>query len=306
MAKPDFKVDGRVNLMLRSQDQYRDTKLAKEAVVQIESKRRAGVKAAVDVRGSDDSRGFELREVFLDYKNDEDHRLVVGRAKKRFGLQWDHNLEEVLALTRGLVYRKLTTLGFTGRDATLSYQIGDQDEPGLSHQLSLHSSEGLNASLLYRYTRRYDGDALFASYTLLQIETINSDRWAGGAQSFAYTDTFGDLRAEAELYVGVDAFESQYRSSVARASVPKVWFSGATLGASYGQWDLQPFLQLSALAEDLSELSRSSVELAFGARYYFQPRFYAGFEARLVESRRLSITALDTASQALIALRYFF
>lgn len=322
-AKSEFKVGGRVIVEFRSQPGFRNSSYPKDVVVQAESRRHGGVKAGAELRASDDSRGVELREVYLDYRpkfeveSDDgvgeggesrtekaSWKLIAGRIKKRFGLEWDASLEEVLPLARSLVHRKLSSLGYTGRDTAIAFQAGDNDEPGPTHHLSFHTSEGLNGALLYRFLLKRGERSVWGSYSLFQVEYIDRQKIAAGAQAFTYTTLLGDWSIEAQLAAGVDAFESEYQRLAGKGRT--VFFSGAQVGVEWQGWKLRPFAMASAVLDDLARLGRSSQELAGGLRFYFQPRFYAGIEGRWVGSKDGTVTAFDRQSLAMFALRYFF
>jgi hypothetical protein len=310
-GKSDLKFDGRVNLEVRSRAGYRGVDLPKEAVLEAETRRHSGAKAGVDIRVSEKTQGVDLREVFIDYESGDDSwKLIAGRGKKRFGLEWDYNLEDVIPLTRGIVYRKLAALGYVGRDTMIAFQAGgvgnpkNEDEIGANHHVAIHTSEQANGALLYRYMLRRSERSLLAAYTLLHVEGISGSKVPAGAQSVAYSGKWGDFRFEGQGVLGADAFATEYERLA--GSGRTVFFSGAYAYLEWQPWKLRPFVTSAAVLDDLARLGQSQIELAGGARYYFARRFYLGIEGRWVRSKNGVITAYDRESLWLFALRYFF
>lgn len=294
-----FRLDGRLNLELGVADDFDKANLDKEAVFEVETRRKEGLRAVSDARISTESRGFELRELYLDYKSEGGTRWVGGQAKKRFGLSWDYSLEEVLTLTRGAVYDKLSTLAFTGRDSTVGFEKG-------AHALSAHTSEGINGALLYRYTRELgEGGDRFHSYTLLHLDRIDQ-RLAklAGAQSFAYASYRGEMRYEAELFAGVDAFESEFNDLLGTSR--RVYFAAASVAALWSPGKFAPFGKIGILFPDLQDAPGQTIELTAGARYHFLSNSYAGLELKLLRTRFEETVDLESGSHLLLALRYFF
>lgn len=302
-AKVDFKFGGRVNMEYRIKPGYRESDFPKDFVAQIETKRKEGFQVGVDVRATDESARLALREVYIDYKS-EPWRLIAGRNKKRFGLDWDYSLEDILPLSRPLMHRKFASLGYTGRDTMIELRAGDNDEPGANHSVSLHTSEGINGSALYRYWLNRGERQSWISYTLFQMENISGQRIPAGAQALAFRDHLGDLRFETQLSVGVDAFATEYERS--SGSGRTVFFTGAQAGAEWRGWKFRPYLMLSALFDDVTRTTRNDLELSAGARYYFLERLSLGLQGRWIRAQAEAITAYERESLVMTALRYFF
>ncbi len=292
-------------MTLRAQDRFEDVDLDKEAIIQAETDRKNGVKGVVDVRITSETDGLDLRDLFLNYKSDSDYRLTVGQAKKRFGLEWDYNLEDILTLTRTILFRRVSDLNYTGRDTLVAYQSADDKELGLNHNISLHTSEGLNAAFLYRLMHRLDEESFLASYTMVQRERISSG-WTplAGAQSFAYSGIHGHYRLEAELQAGKDQFETKYNQLVGRDR--NIYFSGLSAGLRYELTDLKPFIRATIVLHDLGRLNQRATELKLGAKYHFHKRFFIGTEGALRNSRYNNQSRLASDSYLLFTLRYFY
>ncbi len=305
-AKFDIDVGGRANLEFDTHDRFRETEFNKELVLDVETERRSGVKAVADIRMTVESRNVRLRELYLDYKNDAGNKFILGQAKKEFGLGWEFGMERRLALTRGLIYRKLGDLSYVGRDSTGAYRVGGKEPGDFTHTFSLHSSEGLNAAALYQLKRWLDEKSFWTTYTLLQTNQL-SDSWSTSwAQAVSFAAIRGAFRIEAELFFGKDYIETDYQSR--RGDPRTVYFSALSFGGAWQKHELQPYFRGAMILHDLSDLGSHSFELTLGSRYYFHPRFYLGGEVVFVRSNEQggSATGFDSTSQALFVLRYFF
>jgi hypothetical protein len=296
-----FKVDGRVSLHLESRDHFAYSDFSKEAQLDLETRRKGGFRAEMDLRVATHSSGLALREVFIDYKSESGNRFLLGQSKKRFGLEGEMELEERLTLGDSMVYRKLGSLSYVGRDSTIEYRRGDLDEQNLSHDLSLHSSEGLNGAALYRLRLKLDSTSQISSYSLLQMDAVTGWR-ISGAQGVSYAIRTDRVRIETELFFGEDYIETDFNEQLSLAQ--DVYFGALTAGFSYRAGDLEPFLRASALFNDLSDPGNPEnrgFEGVMGSRFHVLDNFQLGTELNLVRS-----STLLSRSQVVFAARYFF
>lgn len=302
----EFKAGGRVNLELAARDRLAEVDLDKELVLDVETKRQDGIEALADLRITTESGGFELREIVLDYENDSDtRRLRVGQDKKKAWFERDQSLKNLIALDRSIIYDKLAGLSYVGRDSQIAYEWSPNASGDYAQHISLHTSERLNASLLYRWIIAGSKVSRLTSYSLLQYDRIDR-RWRqlGGAQSLSYESLGSEVRFEAALITGKDNFATDLNRL--RGSRRQVFFGGADTAIQWKKHRIKPHARAAWLKHDLPDMSHRSVELTLGARIYFQEDFYLGSEARLIHSKFESQDGIDSESQILTVLRYFF
>lgn len=301
-AEPPLSVEGRLTLELQLEDRFEEVLFGKEGQFEVSTSRRGGVKAVTEIGLSSDSGGFDLREIYIDFKTENGNRLIVGQAEKTMGLGYDLNLEDRLGLSRGAAYRKLGSFGYVGRDTTISYRVGDLDDRDMSHDVSVHSSEGLNAALLYGFHWKVGEKRKLSAYSLAQFDIIDKHMTPGGAQVLSFIERRKEWRYEGELMLGHDPIETELNARV--GGQKSFFFSAATAGGAYRLGDLEPFGRAGAIFHDLSDAGRRTHELAVGTRLHLRDRFMIGTELAL--HRAAGAEDLASASHWTLAMRYFF
>lgn len=284
--KRELKVRGALNFELGAEDRYSTGSLKKEGRLEVSTRRRGGVRGVTDVEISSDSRGLQLRELYVDYKTGSGSIIQAGQAKKQFGLEWDLDLKDRLTLQRGPVYRKLAAFGYVGRDSLL--RLGME-----AHDFSLHSSEGLNVPMLYRHRGRLDEETDLLTYTLVQADSFEKCWVVSPVQALTYVRRGSVTRLEGELFAGRDPIESQFQAP------RNVYFGAMTLGAAWRRGRLEPFARATGIVHDLSSWENPTLELTLGSRLRFAEGFEAGGEGYLSRGP-------DSAQGLLLATRYFF
>lgn len=311
-SDPKFPVEleGRVDLQLKTEDRFSQVELDNEGQVEVATRRREGVRAVTEFNVSPQDGGIELREFFLDFKSERFGRWEMGQAKKRFGLDAEQNLEDRLTLGRGAVFRKLGGFQYVGRDVMVGVRNSETEGLRNLHSLSLHSSEGTNASMLYGFRRRVGEFGMFASDSLAQVGVVDHEWHNAGAQAISYRHRDPRFRAEAELIFGHDPIETEYR--VRQGDRRTLFFGSWSVGGSVRWGRFEPFLKTAALQHDLQRWSDRTYEGVLGARFHIQERLIFGVEGNLQKTlghaaeSSPDVPEFDSTSHALMTLRYFF
>ncbi|MCM2277319.1 MAG: hypothetical protein NDJ89_04530 [Oligoflexia bacterium] len=303
-AKSDFKLSGRVAFQLESRERFERADLDQEAVLELETRRHDGLKAGVDARLTSDSGSLELREIYLESESDSGDSLLIGRNRKRFGLDWEYPLEERIGLERGIVNELLSRLSYAGRDTTIRFRPGTDDDSAFAHDLSFHTANGLNAAILYGAKWRLASGAVLASTTLGQLNRVEKRSLLSAAQSFAFSSRATPLRFDAEILIGEDHLETAYLELAGRPRT--VRFSALQAMTALRRGRFEPFARTAGVLHDLSRPANLSLELAGGARFYFQERFTLGAQLQARHLRYAADAPVATEAEALTSLRYFF
>lgn len=306
-----LELDGAVRLDVVTEERFEKATFGKEAQFGLTVRPDESLRAVTDVKLSSESRALELRELFLEYGSGSENRLAAGQAKKEFGRDWDLGTEERLTLERGAIYRKLGTLSYVGRDSMVGCRIGAPGQAALSHAVSLHTSEGMNAAGIYQLTWRVGTRGRLDSYSLLQAQSLNR-RWMWAeAQAVAYSAETSVVRWETEWFAGRDFIETDYSSKVGIHG--DVFFSALSFAAAWKSQRIEPFARMGVILHDLTRLGSRTGEGILGARFFLGKRAFLGAQITLlrtsIEGFKTSgkeVESLDSGTSGLLTLRYFF
>ncbi len=309
---PSLKASGRFNLQFVGDGPIDGSNFRNQAQFDIVTERIEGIRAASDIAVEDRGTGIELRELNLSYKAEDETLFLAGKAKKRFGLEWDYGQEERLTLTRATIYSKLAGFGFVGRDTTFEARIGDLDAGELTHDLSAHTSEGINLAGLYFLKLPLGDRSFIAAYSLYHADIVNQEWRPSFSQILSYSDRAGTVRWESEAFFGRDPVESQYRTLLGQDD--NVHFAALTLGASLRTGPWEPFARVEGILHELGAgngaFSNSTLALTLGAKRFFLERFFVALQLNGVSSRTPGLLApipgFDVASELRLAARYYF
>ncbi|MCM2323157.1 MAG: hypothetical protein NDJ90_07820 [Oligoflexia bacterium] len=303
LAKPELRAEGHLSFELQTEQRFTRAELDKQAVLELRTRREKGFRGGFEARLTSASGIAELREIYLEHESESGTRFLVGQHRKSFGLDWENSLEERIALDRGLLNQKLTKLSYVGRDTLVRLRGGRPEAEHWSHELSLHTANGLNAAVLYQAKRALSASSTVSSTTLAQLNQVETRTQPSAAQNLAFSSRGAGAWIDAELFIGQDHLEETLHDLLHRPRTVLFSAAQATLGLSRGRFE--PFFRVTAILNDMSAPASRAWETTAGAKLRFAERLYAGAQLQL---RRLEYpaAAAKLGAEGLCALRYFF
>jgi hypothetical protein len=236
------------------------------AELKLETDRTDGVKAVLEFEVSNTDPEVELDEIYIDKKLESGNKVILGVTKKILGLEFERSDKKRLPISRTLIYRKLETFAFVGKETTLRYESDQESDTYFT------ASAGYAASLDYNImglVKSDIGEDLSLLWTgLVQSDKITNGRQMVWATSFSLLLDSDAMVAEAELIGGQDPYESDFEKTFGDGR--KVVFAGAKLllGIKLGsQGQYLPFLSYSNVRHDLDFIRYFSDEYLFGLEY---------------------------------------
>jgi hypothetical protein len=264
-AAGEVKFEGEVNSGVKVEE-FKNGQAKTEAELKLETDRKEGVKAVLEFEVSNVDTELEIEEIYIDKKQESGSKIILGVTKKVLGLEYERSDAKRLPISRTLIYRKLDTFAYVGKETTLRYE-SDQ-ESGTSFTLSA----GYAASLDYNIMGLLQTD-LGSNLSFLWTGLVQSDKITNGRQ-MVWATTFSILLdddssvLESELIGGQDPFESDFEKTFGDGR--KVVFAGAKLlyGLRLGKnRQYLPFLAYSNVRHDLKYVRYYSDEYLFGLEY---------------------------------------
>ena len=122
----DIKFEGEVSTGVKVEG-FKNGKAETEAELKIETKRVDSIKAHIDLEMDSKDREVELDEVYLDAKFSEENKLVFGLTKKIIGLEYERSNKQRMPLSRTLIYRKLESFAYVGKETTVRFVSEDEE-----------------------------------------------------------------------------------------------------------------------------------------------------------------------------------
>src|SRR5690606_29181088 len=95
-AFADWEIGGRIAFELEGNNRYSTADLDKEGVLEIKTDRKKSIRGVFDLRVKADDNGLKVRDLYVDWKGQSRQRAILGQAKKRFGIEYQRNMEERL------------------------------------------------------------------------------------------------------------------------------------------------------------------------------------------------------------------
>ena len=234
-----------------------------EYQLKIKSKRQSNLRTVAKIRGESDDSNIQLRDAYLDYK-DETKQITFGLSKKIMGMEYWLPKKDRPLYHRTLIYNRLSDFGYIGRQMQLTYETKANETR--TDTISAGYSEAQDAHILLAIRNTPDNQTQWYSWLLLQSDRIDDARqnvWANvnaiilplaNQQQFTW-----------ETALGVDPFKSEYEFSF--GTKKRVHFYATKL-----QWTnlfnyssdklIQPLAQFSAFAHDHRENKDYSLEFS--------------------------------------------
>lgn len=264
-AATEVKFEGEVSSGVEVIE-FKNGRSKTEAELKLETDRKDGVKAVLEFEVSNNNPDVELEEIYIDKKMETGSKVILGVTKKILGLEYERSENKRLPVSRTLIYRKLETFAFVGKETTLRYE-SDQDS-----RTYFTVSAGYAASLDYNIMSLVKADLgkdLSVLWTgLVQSDKITNSRQMVWATTFSLLLDSDSMLAEAELIGGQDPFESDFEKTFGDGR--KVVFAGAKIlyGLKLGdQRNYQPFVAYSNVRHDLDFVRYHSEEYLLGLEY---------------------------------------
>jgi hypothetical protein len=260
--------------------------------VELETDRREKAKIEIEAEASSVDKKITLIEAYIDQKLGGDARLIVGYDKKLLGLEYELGDDERLPIYRTLIYRKLETFAYVGRESTVRYEQRVEPHSGdVAWTVSAGYGESLDADVMASVRREVARDWTIGAWTLLQSDKINRARQVVWATMLSTIYMPGDERFEAELAAGQDPFESEFQKTFGDGKNRyyggwRLLYGqrlGAAPGAAEGYWE--PFAGLSGVRHDMSLPHFNTAELLLGVNYRFTKALVLGVDVNLVATQ---------------------
>ena len=264
-AAGEIKLEGEVSTGVEVVE-FKNGRSKTEAELKIETDRKDGVKAVLDFEVSNVDPEVQLEEIYIDKKIDSGNKFILGVTKKILGLEYLRSDRKRLPISRTLIYRKLETFAFVGRETTLRYE--SDDESSTYFTFSAGYAASLDYNIMGLVKSDIGKDLSFLWTGLVQSDKITNSRQMVWATTFSLLLDSDTMLAEAELITGQDPFESDFEKTFANGR--KVVFAGAKFlyGLKLGdQGNYQPFVSFSNVRHDLDFIRYYSDEYLFGLEY---------------------------------------
>jgi hypothetical protein len=281
-ADEGVKVEGEVKTGVEVLE-FKNGKAVTEAQLKIETKRVDSVKAKIELEMDNLDRVVEMEEVFLDKKFSDEQKLVIGLTKKIIGLEYERSDNERMPLSRTLVYRKLETFAFVGRETTVRYISEDENKKAKFFKASLGYADSLDYNISSIFSLPVGGDLSVLWSGLVQSDKINKGRQLAWATAFSALYDSETMLLEAELFAGIDPYESEFEKAF--GSGRTVHFGAAKFLAGMrlgGESQYEPFLGYSNVRHDVEYVRYYSAEYLAGLNYYINKAFTLAANMSLV------------------------
>ena len=246
--------------------EFKNGRSKTEAELKLETDRTEGVKAVLEFEVSNNDPDVELEEIYIDKKMESGNKVILGVTKKILGLEYQRSDRKRLPISRTLIYRKLETFAYVGKETTLRYETDQEDSTCFTVSAGYAASLDYNIMGLVKSDLGNDLSLLWTG--LVQSDKITNSRQMVWATTFSLLLDSDSMLAEAELIGGQDPFESDFEKTFGDGR--KVVFAGAKLlyGLKLGdQGRYQPFLSYSNVRHDLDFIRYYSDEYLFGLEY---------------------------------------
>lgn len=282
------KYEGRLDAGFKSQGS-RNGASDLDAKIKIKSKREEGTQAVIQLRGTYEERSAFLQEGYIDHKFDDDSRLEFGLNKKRFGVEYELSEDEHPLLKRSILYRKLETFGYVGRELIVRY-AGATDENGddAPFTLSAGYSESLDTHISGHYQWNLGGDGVkLGTWGLVQNDRIDANYQVGWIHGWALWERQERQHWEFEVMGGTDPFETEFEKTF--GDKKKILFYGlkGMLARRLGEGSLQdrcwePLVLVSVAVHDSRQPDYNSIQGLLGVNYHFHKDFMLGLQLEAV------------------------
>lgn len=266
-ADEGVKVEGEVKTGVEVLE-FKNGKAVTEAQLKLETKRVDSVKARIELEMDNLDRVVELEEVFLDKKFSDEQKMVMGLTKKIIGLEYERSDRERMPLSRSLIYRKLETFAYVGRETTVRYISEDENNRAKFIKASLGYADSLDYNISSIFSLPVGDDLSVLWSGLIQSDKINKGRQLAWATAFSALYDSDSLLIEAELFGGTDPYESEFEKAFGEGrtvhfGAGKV-FAGLRLGSDK---QYEPFLGYSNVRHDIEYIRYYSAEYLAGLNY---------------------------------------
>lgn len=282
LAAGEIKFEGEVSSGVEIVE-FKNGQSKTEAELKLETERTDGLKAALEFEVSNSDKDVRLEEIYIDKKMESGSKVILGVTKKILGLEYERSNKKRLPISRTLIYRKLETFAFVGKETTIRYESDTTGETLFT------VSAGYAASLDYNLMGLVKTD-IGQNLSLLWTGLVQSDKITNGRQ-MVWATTFSLLLdsdshlMEAELVGGQDPFESDFEKTFGEGR--KVIFAGVKLlyGLKLGdQGRYQPFVSYSNVRHDLDFIRYYSDEYLVGLEYKATKMFSVAGNLNLVST----------------------
>jgi hypothetical protein len=265
LAAGDIKFEGEVTSGVEVVE-FKNGKSTTEAELSLETDRKEGVKAVLEFEVSNVDTELELEEIYIDKKQESGSNIILGVTKKILGLEYEQSDNKRLPISRTLIYRKLDTFAYVGKETTLRYE-SDQ-ESGTYYTLSAGYAASLDYNIMGLVQTEISSNLSFLWTGLVQSDKITNGRQMVWATTFSLLLDSEASTLESELIGGQDPFESDFEKTFGDGR--KVIFAGAKFlyGLKLGDNDqYRPFFSYSNVRHDLKYVRYYSDEYLFGLEF---------------------------------------
>lgn len=263
-----LSIEGRVDVGVEV-ERFKSGETVYETQLDIKTKRKNGVRAAVELEATSKDRLIRTDKVYIDIKHSEISKSKIGLMTRDFGLEYEKNYSERTTIRRTLVYKKLESMGLVGREFGYFWKRESEETKG-GPAAGIFYTEAGNGNLQLSYITGRDQDVNFGSWTLLAIDKVDAGRQFVWSQAFALWKERGGFRYESELIGGVDPDESEFEKSFGDGK--PVYFYALKQSFDYRfeldeEQSIRPLVVLSGIVHDADTPRYTSLSLLLGVHY---------------------------------------
>ncbi|NRA68392.1 MAG: hypothetical protein HRU19_28160 [Pseudobacteriovorax sp.] len=202
-------IEGRLDLGLDYQQARQTGTLYFDSRVKLKTKRADGFKAIIEVKGNSKNREARFDEAYLNYKLNEDDRILFGFRRKGLGLDILRGFQKRFFTKRHIASQYLETIAYNSVEPGLS--LRRKHDEG-SFAVSIFVPESKDSSFNFHKTWTFSQPGInLGIWGLIQQDTrFEAEKKVVGASQFAIWHEFSSGHQwDFEIGLGVDPLQSE-------------------------------------------------------------------------------------------------
>lgn len=266
------KLKGRISAGFKVEE-FKNGDSDYEAEVDLETKRRRGVRGVASFKGRGDDPGVILEEGYVDAKLESGGRIYFGQTKKILGREYEDGHRKRLTVSRSPLYSKLETFAYVGDELTLRYRSPEPNGAGSQYTLAAGYAESLDYDVTGSF-EHLSANRTFNSgvWVLAQADRIDAGRQFVFTTIGSLWGKSGDHRWETELVYGKDPLASAFEKSFGDGKSIYFYGAKAQYGLRFGDVEehVEPLVQTSWIVHQQDRPGFNTLQVLVGANYVLE------------------------------------